>query len=82
MRPFRVSLKYLQCQHQAYVLLQNSSESGHVAHKIKKKMKRRKLAPHQHPTPHTPKKTLHLHCQTPRKSKTYRSELEEQITNM
>ena len=48
-----------------------------------KKMKRRKLAPT--PTPHTPKKTLHLHCQTPRKSsfsKINRSEFEEQITNM
>ena len=31
-----------------------------------KKMKRRKLAPTPHPTPLTPKKTLHLHCQTPR----------------
>ena len=79
MRPFRVSLKCLQCQHQAYVLLQNSSESGHVAHKIKEN-EEKKTCPHQHPTPHTPKKTLHLHCQTPRKStfsKTYRSELEE-----
>ena len=50
MRPFRVSLKYLQCQHQAYVLLQNSSESGHVAHKIKKKNEEKKTCPP--PTPH------------------------------
>ena len=50
MRPFRVSLKCLQCQHQAYVLLQNSSESGHVAHKIKEN-EEKKLAPTNTP-PH------------------------------
>ena len=49
MRPFRVSLKCLQCQHQAYVLLQNSSESGHVAHKIKENEEKKTCPP---PTPH------------------------------
>ena len=50
-----------------------------------KKIGEENLPPPPTPTPLTPKKTLHLHCQTPRKStfsKTNRSEFEEQITNM
>ena len=62
MTPFQVSLKCLQCQHPAYVLLQNYSESGHVVHQIKEN-EEKKTCPDHHPTSHTPKQTLHIHCQ-------------------
>ena len=51
MRPFRVSLKCLQCQHPAYVFLQHYSESGHVVHQIKE-TEEKKTCPHPRPSPH------------------------------
>ena len=67
--------------------LQHYSESCHVVHQIKENEEKKTCHHHPPPTPTplTPKKTLHLHCQTPRKStfsKINRSEFEEQITNM
>ena len=51
MRPFRVSLKCLQCQHPAYVFLQHYSESCHVVHQIKEN-EEKKTCPHPPPPPH------------------------------
>ena len=61
--------------------LQHYSESCHVVHQIKEN-EEKKTCPHPPPTPTplTPKKTLHLHCQTPRKS-TFPKSIEVNLKN-
>ena len=80
MRPFRVSLKCLQCQHPAYVFLQHYSESCHVVHQIKEN-EEKKTCPHTPPPPHLHQKRPYTYIARHQENQRFPKPIEVNLKN-
>ena len=80
MRPFRVSLKCLQCQHPAYVFLQHYSESCHVVHQIKEN-EEKKTCPNPPPPPHLHQKRPYTYIARHQENQRYPKPIKVNLKN-
>ena len=80
MRPFRVSLKCLQCQHPAYVFSQHYSESCHVVHQIKEN-EEKKTCPHPPPPPHLHQKRPYTYIARHQENQRFPKPIEVNLKN-